>query len=186
VTSGRIKRIDNWDRIDSLYRNEGGDEFIHDEDDEESWNCVFDPEGTRIQQIEELEKATNVERLIGLGMHIFMRHLLGLGSPREELFLYRLTIMRLSFFYVGGYDETGKREVDFSNLGKKGAEKRHAANRELMKWAQELYKTKDWKSANEAAHELKDLILEHGRTINADISKQNAQRTFAEWFRKSV
>lgn len=76
--------------------------------------------------------------------------------------------------------------VNFSSLGKKGADKRHAPNRALAAWAVALYKTKKWNSANEAAHNLKDEILAHGRTIGAVISETNAQRTFAEWFNKSV
>lgn len=84
-------------------------------------------------------------------------------------------------------DEIKKyKDVDFSSYGKLGAEKRHAPTRELRKWATEKYKAKKWKSANEAAYSLKDEILQHGRSIGAHLSEQNAQRTFAEWFNKSV
>ena len=74
----------------------------------------------------------------------------------------------------------------FSTLGKSGAEKRHAPMRELQDWAVEKYKSGEWKSANGAAHKLKDSVIAHGRTINAHLSEENAQRTIAEWFRKSV
>lgn len=73
-----------------------------------------------------------------------------------------------------------------STIGKSGAQKRHAPMNELQKWAVEKYKAGEWKSANEAAHKLKDSVITHGRTINAHLSEENAQRTIAEWFRKSV
>lgn len=82
--------------------------------------------------------------------------------------------------------KTKIRLVNFSALGANGAAKRHAPNNKLRAWAVELYKTKKWNSANEAAYILKDQILAHGRTIGAVISASNAQRTFAEWFNKSV
>lgn len=78
------------------------------------------------------------------------------------------------------------RRAEISRNGKKGTEKRHAPMRELRAWAVDQYRAKKWPSANNAAHELRDLIIEHGRTINAILKKENAQRTIAEWFRKSV
>lgn len=76
--------------------------------------------------------------------------------------------------------------IDFSSLGKKGAEKRHAPMRELERYAVELYRQKQWKSANQAAYQLKDLIIAHGRSIGAVLSEENAQRTIAGWFRKCL
>lgn len=75
---------------------------------------------------------------------------------------------------------------DFSKIGKAGAAKRHAPMAELRKWAVTRYREGVWSSANEAAHELKESIINYGRTINAHLKEQNAQRTIAEWFRKSV
>jgi hypothetical protein len=73
-----------------------------------------------------------------------------------------------------------------SKNGLLGANKRHAPMRALTEWAIEKYKAGNWKSANQAAHDLKDAVVAHGRTINAHLSEENAQRTIAEWFRKSV
>lgn len=70
--------------------------------------------------------------------------------------------------------------------GKAGATNRHAPMAALRSWAIEKYKAGEWKSANQAAHSLKESIIKHGRTINAHLSEENAQRTIAEWFRKSV
>jgi hypothetical protein len=75
---------------------------------------------------------------------------------------------------------------DFSALGKAGAAKRHAAMRLLKSYAIALYKAGKWPSANHAAHELKDRIIAYGMTIEVKLSLPNAQRTIAEWFRKSV
>ncbi|MFM0292801.1 MULTISPECIES: hypothetical protein [Paraburkholderia] len=76
--------------------------------------------------------------------------------------------------------------LDFSRLGKAGAKKRHAPMAALRNWAVSLYKEGSWPSPNKAAHALKDQILSHGRVIGASLSEENAQRTIAEWFRKSV
>ncbi len=74
----------------------------------------------------------------------------------------------------------------FSALGKRGSDKRHAPMQELKTWAVTKYRAGTWRSANKAAHTLKDAVIEHGKTIGADLSPDNAQRTIAEWFRKSV
>lgn len=74
----------------------------------------------------------------------------------------------------------------YAVAGKAGAERRHAKTASLRAWATEKYKAGKWKSANQAAHALRDSILKHGRTIGAKLSEENAQRTIAEWFRKSV
>lgn len=75
---------------------------------------------------------------------------------------------------------------DFSATGKEGAKKRHAQMNALRIWAVDLYRSSDWPSANKAAHDLQDQIMDYGRTINAILRPSNAQRTIAEWFRKSV
>lgn len=76
--------------------------------------------------------------------------------------------------------------VDFSALGAAGAKKRHAPQAELRKWAIALYRQGKWSSANAAAFELAAKVIEHGKQIGAHLSQANAQRTIAEWFRKSV
>ncbi|MDD2742690.1 MAG: hypothetical protein PHV02_10470 [Rhodocyclaceae bacterium] len=73
-----------------------------------------------------------------------------------------------------------------SAIGKAGAQKRHAPMAELRLWAIEKYQAGEWQSANQAAHALKEQVLWHGRAINAHLTEENAQRTIAEWFRKSV
>ena len=74
----------------------------------------------------------------------------------------------------------------FSQKGKAGALARLEPMRKLREWALERYDQGQWKSANAAAHALKDEIIKHGRTIGAILTEGNAQRTIAEWFRKSV
>jgi hypothetical protein len=76
--------------------------------------------------------------------------------------------------------------IDFSTFGKVGARKRHAPMVKLRTWAIEKYRAGKWASANQAAHALKGEALQHGRIIGARLSEENAQRTLAEWFRKSV
>jgi len=76
--------------------------------------------------------------------------------------------------------------ADFSKLGAAGAKKRHGPMNELRVWAVQQYKARTWASANQAAHELMRAVVDHGRTIGATLSEQNAQRTIAEWFRKSA
>lgn len=78
------------------------------------------------------------------------------------------------------------RHAEIVKNGKKGIEKRYAPMRQLQAWAVERYRTGKWPSANAAAVALEEQIIAHGRTINATLSKTNARRTIAEWFRKSV
>lgn len=82
-------------------------------------------------------------------------------------------------------EEARAKTFNFSAMGKAGAKKRHAPMAMLRSWAIEKYQTGEWKSANQAAHSLKESVIKHGRTINARLSEENAQRTIAEWFRKS-
>ena len=67
-----------------------------------------------------------------------------------------------------------------------GSTKRHNKMRELKAWAIEKYREKNWQSANVAAFDLTEQITEHGKKIGAHLSPANAQRTIAEWFRRSV
>lgn len=82
--------------------------------------------------------------------------------------------------------QSGKRLVDFSALGAAGAKKRHAPQAELRKWAVEHYRNGKWPSANAAAFDLAEQVIDQSRKIGAHISPANVQRTIAEWFRKSV
>lgn len=77
-------------------------------------------------------------------------------------------------------------QLDFSAIGKAGAIKRHAPMVALREWAVDLYRSGNWKSANEAAFTLKSQVVAHGRTIGANLTEQNAQKTIARWFSKSV
>ena len=77
-------------------------------------------------------------------------------------------------------------KFDFSALGAAGAAKRHSPMRALREYALSLYEPCEWKSANQAAHELMNKIMDHGRSLNASLIPSNAQRTIAEWFRKKV
>jgi hypothetical protein len=74
----------------------------------------------------------------------------------------------------------------FSSFGKAGADVRHMPIRRLQSWTLSLYKEGTWPSANKAAHALKNQVIEHGKTIGVRLSEENAQRTIAEWIRKSV
>lgn len=88
---------------------------------------------------------------------------------------------------IGGED---KQSSIYSQNGKSGANKRHAAMKELRDWTIKQYQAGSWidnkKSANKAAHDLKETVLAHGRTIGAHLTEENAQRTISEWIRKSA
>jgi len=81
-------------------------------------------------------------------------------------------------------EQASVEKFDFSALGREGAAARHAPKNALRQYALSLYNPRDWKSANQAAYALRDQIMAHGKTINAELQAQNAQRTIAEWFRK--
>lgn len=73
-----------------------------------------------------------------------------------------------------------------SASGRKGATVRHKPTNDLKAWAISKYKAGQWRSASQAAWELRDAILEHGEKIGKRLSESNAHRTIAEWFRNSV
>lgn len=120
------------------------------------------------------------------------------GWKRDEVIEHRLACMLLAYqslsycqrILIGtrltAEEEERARTFNFSAMGKAGAKKRHAPMATLRSWAIERYQAGEWQSANQAAHSLKESVIKHGRTINAHLSEENAQRTIAEWFRKSV
>jgi hypothetical protein len=65
--------------------------------------------------------------------------------------------------------------------GKKGSTVRHAPTNELKAWMLQRYSEGKWPSANKAAYDLKEIVITHGKTINAHLTEENAQRTIAEW-----
>ena len=75
---------------------------------------------------------------------------------------------------------------DFSAIGKRGAEKRHAPMRNLRTWTIKQFRAGSWPSVNQASHDLKDKVIAYGRTINAELGAQNAQRTIAVWINASL
>lgn len=85
-------------------------------------------------------------------------------------------------------EEKSNQKKRHSELGKLGADKRHKPTRDLEKWTLSQYQAGNWialkKSANQAASDLKEKVLAHGRTIEAHLSEANAQRTIAEWINK--
>lgn len=76
--------------------------------------------------------------------------------------------------------------VDFSKLGKRGSDVRHGPNRELKKWTIARYQEGSWEHVNEAAFELMDAVIDHGRTIGVTLVRHNAQTTIAKWISKSL
>lgn len=120
------------------------------------------------------------------------------GWRREEVIEHRAACMLFAYQALSycqrilngtqlTADEKAQAEkFSFSEIGKAGAQKRHAPMAALRSWALEKYRAGEWQSANQAAHTLKESVIEHGRMINAYLSEANAQRTIAEWFRKSA
>lgn len=76
--------------------------------------------------------------------------------------------------------------LKLSKQGKSGANKRHAPMAMLKARTIKRYREGDWPSANKAAHALKRIVMEYGKTIGAHLTEENAQRTIANWIRKSV
>jgi hypothetical protein len=97
-----------------------------------------------------------------------------------------LSAQSLISYAIGHSLSESAARLKYSSNGKAGALKRHQPRARLMEYAIGLYKQKKWNSANEAAFELQQEIINHGKTINANLKPSNAQRTIAEWFRKSV
>lgn len=120
------------------------------------------------------------------------------GWKRDEVIEHRAACMLLAYQSLSycqrilsgtrltADEEARAEKFNFSAMGKAGAQKRHAPMVNLRAWAIERYRAGKWKSANEAAHALKKSVIDYGRTINAKLTEENAQRTIAEWIRKSV
>ncbi len=72
-----------------------------------------------------------------------------------------------------------------SRNGRAGATKKFAPMRKLEDWSVKKYNAGKWPSANKAAHDLRQEVIAHGKSIGAILSEQNAQRTIADWIRKS-
>jgi hypothetical protein len=83
-------------------------------------------------------------------------------------------------------EQASVEKFDFSALGRSGAVVRQGPMNALREYALSLYDPQEWKSASQAAHALHGKIMDHGRTINADLRPSNAQRTVTEWFRKKT
>lgn len=83
------------------------------------------------------------------------------------------------------FEYTDAKKEETKKNGRKGAENRHMPSKLLRNWVIEEYKrllpSKEWVSANAAALDLIGLAIDHGRTINATITKTNGQRKIAEW-----
>lgn len=78
------------------------------------------------------------------------------------------------------------RKAERASNGKAGAQKRYVKMVELKDWALQKYKEGSWRSANQAACELMPDVLAQSQKIGANLMKSNAQRTIAEWIRKSA
>ena len=113
-----------------------------------------------------------------------VHHLFGLILSAEEVYQDAMVVCD-AFHTLGFITAKLLRPRDLSKLGKLGAQSRHASMRALKEWALSKYQSGSWKSANQAAHALKESVIAHGRTIGADLSEENAQRTIAGWIGKS-
>lgn len=73
--------------------------------------------------------------------------------------------------------------------GKKGANERHAPMRKTKEFAISHYKDNleenQWPSINFAAFTMIDEVMQYAERVGARLSRANAQRTIAEWIRKS-
>lgn len=192
----RTIRIGAWDRVKKLERIEGGDSYLSDEDlrmlmEEgkffDKGKTVFRDgiattlTAAEISAMKEWHAASYDERTIAFVIYSWALVSSGMAEPEECVYLFGMANSLIS--YIG---LPKGQEFDFSALGKKGANKRHGPMQSLREWAVEKYRAGKWQSANQAAYELKESVIAHGRTIGATLTNENAQRTIADWFRKSV
>ena len=169
---------------------------------------LYDDSGKEIPEYSSLQ-FSNVEHIAAFGLWFIESEAAALGSSpfdsdgRNEQGWFELNVLNhkaeclLNAYQALCYSNrlTQKMELtadekesiakfDFSALGAAGAAKRHSPIKALREYAVSLYEPADWKSANQAAHDLMPKIMAHGRSINARLAPSNAQRTIAEWFRK--
>jgi hypothetical protein len=130
---------------------------------------VFDDEGRNLSKWTKEDVSAHRTPYLLLAykaLSYAQRTLLGIGPSEEESRLVA--------------------NFDFSALGKRGADNRHAPMRALRAWTIGQFRTGKWSSANQAAYDLKDKVMAHGRTINAELQAQNAQRTIAAWINDAL
>ena len=183
-----LNRIGYVERVDALERCIEEHDFLSEKDH------LFTESDEARNRFLELESKTLTERFIALGVHLHISILCGQYSEPERVYLYRILLIRFGLYYSGIWDSpartwgaqqvAGAKQIDFAELGRRGAVIRHEKKRQLRESALLLFKERQWPSANSAAFELKDRIVAEGKKMGVTLSEQNAQRTIAEWFRK--
>lgn len=142
--------------------------------------AVFEKKARRIDRSSPWKAHSRVEQEVEF-LFTTIPHLQDGRYESNEMALGVLCCAHHAFGYLTA---TLVRNMEFSLLGRAGARKRYAPMRDLEAWALTEYGRGNWKSANQAAYELKDSVIAHGRTIGAYLTESNAQRTIAEWINK--
>ncbi len=133
------------------------------------------------RKIDLSSQATPKQEMVVEGL--FMR-IQDLQDGRYESDNIMISALGFSYYEVGFLIARFSRNWELSELGKSGAGKRYTKMRELEAWTLSEYRRGNWKSANQAAHALKDAVLAQSRTLEANLTESNAQRTIAEWINK--
>lgn len=111
-------------------------------------------------------------------------HILNLQGDRYRNDEEMIGVLGICHQTVGHFLAKQSQNYELAIRGRLGARKRYAPMRELETWTLSEYQRGNWKSANQAAHALKDAVVAQGRTLGATLAESNAQRTIAEWINK--
>jgi hypothetical protein len=143
-----------------------------------------------LQQLEEIEGLPGFEGLEGLaGLEGFdgFDGLSSIQAALNEQPVNVLTLVRLIGLERGqkpGQIEKNIMRDHYAKIGKVGAAKRHKPGEDLKAWTLEKFRAGKWHSTSQAALDLKDQVIAHGRTINIFLTETNAQRTITGWISK--
>ena len=111
-------------------------------------------------------------------------HILNLQGDRYRNDEEMIGVLCICYQTVGHFLAKQSQNCELAIRGRLGGLKRYAPMRELETWTLSEYQRGNWKSANQAAHALKDAVVAQGRTLGAILTESNAQRTIAEWINK--
>lgn len=142
----KLVGIGNWQRIVMLDRTEGGDEYLSRSDSllllktGSNGNIGYVLDGDQANM--DWRNASLRERLVGFGLHVYFRVIVGDTSTNEATYLFGMASEIIGLLSAGYPNQD--REQALANLGRLAANVRHSkpgGSREKRRVIQDIWKT---------------------------------------------